>query len=283
MKIIPLIDTHAHLLRPDVAGHEWTRSIPCLAGRRFGLSDYFAAAEAQGIKATLLMEGGADEADWPAETHSLNEIAANNGQIAGAIVGGRPENYSKFAEWMEQMPLSVVRGVRRPLHVCDDDLSRGDDFRRSMSLLGEAGLTFDICVTATQLPVATELARACPDTVFILDHAGHPDIAGGNLDDWRSGISELSGCSNVVGKISGLMPLCTPGQASLAALRPCLDHMLHSFGPDRLVWGGDWPLVNMANGLADWVSVTRSFLAELSADEAELIGWQTAAQTYRLT
>ena len=131
--------------------------------------------------------------------------------------------------------------------------------------------------------IAAELAQACPDTQFILDHCGVPDIAGGRLESWRKGITAVAPLPNIAGKISGIMAYCTPGTASLETLRPYPDHIVESFGPDRLIWGSDWPVVNLGGGgLPDWIAITRQYLEGWQDGEVEKLVHGNAEFTYKV-
>jgi predicted TIM-barrel fold metal-dependent hydrolase len=172
--------------------------------------------------------------------------------------------------------------VRRVLHVVDDGMSTTDTFRANVRRIGAAGLVFDMCFLARQLPLARALAEACPDTQFVLDHCGVPDIAGGGLDPWRDEIRALAGLPNVACKLSGLLAYCAPGNATYEAIEPYVAHAIDSFGADRMLWGSDWPVVDLANGLPDWIAVTRRILDSLSGDEARAVASGTATRVYSL-
>lgn len=281
--MMPLIDTHQHLIYPDVAGYGWTSGIPVLADRAFTVADFRTLTRDLGIGGTLFMETAVDDGDIRAETEHVARLArdADNG-IRGLIVTARPETDDGFMPWIEEAKAMGAVGVRRVLHVVEDDMSTSDTFRANVRRIGEAGLVFDMCFLARQLPLARDLARACPDTSFVLDHCGVPDIAGGGLDPWRDDMRALAGHANVTCKLSGLLAYCAPGRATYEEIRPYVDHVLDCFGPDRMVWGSDWPVVDMANGLPDWISVTRRILDSLAPDEARAIASETAERVYGL-
>jgi predicted TIM-barrel fold metal-dependent hydrolase len=162
-------------------------------------------------------------------------------------------------------------------------MSQSETFRANVRKIGANGMTFDMCFLARQLPLAAELADACPDTSLVLDHCGVPDIAGGGLDPWREDIRRLSDRPNVACKLSGILAYCAPENATLEAIRPYVDHVLETFGPERMVWGSDWPVVDMANGIQDWLDVTRQILDELSDVEARFIAQETARRVYSIS
>ena len=273
--MIQLIDTHQHLIYPEVAGYGWAAGIPALADRAFTIEDYKALTRDLGIGGSLFMETAVDDADVRAETEPANGIL-------GLIVTARPEVDDCFASWIEEVGDMGAVGVRRVLHVVEDGMSTSDIFRANVRRIGAAGLVFDMCFLARQLPLARELALACPNTSFVLDHCGVPDIAGGGLDPWRDDLRALAELPNVTCKLSGLLAYCAPGNATYEAILPYVDHALDCFGPGRMLWGSDWPVVDLANGLPDWIAVTRRILDTLGEDEAREIASGTASRVYGL-
>lgn len=279
--MIGLLDTHQHLIYPGVAGYSWAVGIPALADRAFTVEDYKALTDGLEIAGTLFMETAVDDGDIKAETEYVAALARDPGSgIRGLIVSARPEEDDCFAEWLDEAAGMGAVGVRRVLHVVDDEISTTDTFRANIRRIGAAGLVFDMCFLARQLPLARELAAACPDTRLVLDHCGVPDIAGGGLYPWRDEIRALAKFPNVTCKLSGLLAYCAPGQATYETIEPYVAHVLDCFGPDRMVWGSDWPVVDLANGLPDWIAVTRRILGALSESEARAIASGTATSVY---
>ena len=281
--MISLLDTHQHLVYREKASYGWTKDIPPLAEGNFTLDDYKTLTEGLGIGGTLFMETGVDDPDYQQETRFVKSLADNsdNGMI-GLISSIRPESDEAFENWLEETIEMGVVGYRRILHVMPDDTSQSDIFRKNVRKIGVSGKTFDICFLPGQLPIACELAKACENTKLILNHCGVPDIAGDGLDPWRQDIKALAQIPNVICKLSGLMAYCAPGTSSLETIEPYVDHVLNCFGPDRMVWGSDWPVVNLAKGLPEWIAVTRKILGKLSADEASSIAYGTAQIVYKV-
>jgi len=276
-----LIDTHMHLILRDRLGYGWTAGIPALAEGDFTWADYQALTEGKGVVGTVFMETGVDDADYQAEARLVAGLVGPGG-VLGQIASCRPETAAGFADWLDECAGLHVCGFRRILHVVDDDLSRSETFRRNLRLIGARGLAFDMCFLARQLPIAAELARACPDQVLVLDHCGVPDIAGGAFADWAAGIDALAALPHVHLKLSGITAYCAPGTATAATLQPWVAHVLDRFGPARMVWGGDWPVVDLGSGLPGWIDLTRGLLAHLTPAEQSAIGHGTARRLYGL-
>ena len=282
--MIPLIDTHQHLIYRDQISYTWTKGIPPLAEPDFTLEDYKKLTTNLGVGSTIFMETGVDDKDYKKETRFVKTLLDNSdNNMTGMIASIRPEENEGFENWLnETMEMGVV-GYRRTLHDMPDDTSENEIFRKNVRKIGEAGKTFDICFLPNQLKIAKELAKACENTSLILNHCGVPSIAANEIDPWREDIEELSKISNVICKLSGLMAYCAPGTSSHETIAPYVDHVLKCFGPNRIVWGSDWPVVDLGKGLAEWIGVTRKILDKLSDDEAKAIANGTAQKTYKVT
>ena len=278
--IVPLLDTHQHLVYPDRARYAWTERTPALGGRRFGLEDYRRLTAGAGVAGSIFMEVDAD--DYRGEARMVAELARAEGSgILGLVASCRPEAEAGFEEWLDEGPGLGVVGYRRILHETSDDVSRTARFRANVRRIGARGLPFDLCVLARQLPVALELVQACPDTRFVLDHCGVPDIAGGAFEGWRQGVTALAAMPNVIAKLSGVFAYCAPGTATLATVRPWVEAVIEAFGPERCLWGSDWPVVNVQGGdLPGWIAAFRAIIAGYSADEQAAMAHGTAERVY---
>jgi predicted TIM-barrel fold metal-dependent hydrolase len=275
------IDTHLHLIARDKLGYAWTAGIPALAEGDFTLADYSALTAGRGVTGALFMETGVDDADYRAEARLVAGMVGQGG-LLGQVASCRPDEDAGFEAWLEECEGLHVHGFRRILHVMPDELSQTPTFRRNLARIGARGWAFDVCVLARQLPIALDLARACPDQPLVLDHCGVPDIAGNAFADWAKGMTALAALPHVNVKLSGISAYCAPGTANQGTLQPWVDHVLNAFGPARMLWGGDWPVVNLGVGLPDWIALTRDLLQGLTPSEQGQIGQGTARRVYRL-
>ena len=281
--MLEFIDTHQHFIYREVVGHSWTDNMPGLAGKSFLLEDYLAATEGAGIVSTVFMETGVDDDDFRKEIRFAAELKERpNSGITALIASCRPELDEGHSEWLDECDDLDVAGFRRVLHIADDEMSATETFRRNIRSIGKRGKTFDMCFLARQLPVAIELARSCPDTVLILDHCGVPDIAGEALDPWRDHISTISELPHVHCKLAGVLGFCSPESSSLETVAPYVDHVIGTFGTERVIWGSDWPVVELCGGIRNWIDVSRSLLSRLSGDEAVAIARRNAERLFGL-
>ena len=279
-----LLDTHQHLVYREVADYSWTNDIPVLSKDNFTIEDYISLTKGFGVDGTLFMETGVDDTDYKSEALHVNKLAEkkDNG-IKGLIVSIRPEEDKNFDSWFEQTLAMNVSGYRRILHVMPDDTSEGQTFIDNVKKIGKAGKPFDICYLATQLSIAYEFAKNCDEMHLILNHCGVPSIANGEIHQWRKDIKQLSELPNVICKLSGLMAYCAPGKSSQESIQPYVDHVLECFGPSKMLWGSDWPVVNLGKGIQEWITVTRNILSKLSDDEAVAIGNANAQKIYKVS
>ena len=278
--MIKLLDTHQHLVYRDVANYSWAKDIPPLATDNFTVENYLKLTEDLGIGGTLFMETGVDDPDYQNEAKYVQKLSDNpNNGIKGLIVSIRPEDDS-FDAWFNETLQMNVSGYRRILHVMPDETSQTQTFRDNVKKIGKAGKPFDICYLPTQLSIAYDFAKDCQEVNLVLNHCGVPSIAAGEIDQWGKDIKKLAELPNVYCKLSGLMAYCAPGTSSQETIQPYVDHVLETFGPNRMVWGSDWPVVNLGKGIQEWISVTRNILSKLSDSEAEAIANANAQKIY---
>jgi L-fuconolactonase len=183
---------------------------------------------------------------------------------------------------LDTLDLSTVRGVRRLIQGDPPGLCTQRPFVESVVSLASRDLVFDVCIFPRHLDDAIELADRAPGTRLVLDHVGKPDIAGGGFDDWHAGFRELAAHDNVWCTLSGLVTEADTASWTVDDLRPVVDAALAAFGPQRLLWGSDWPVVTLAATHRRWREATGELLGELSPDERDAIRSTTAIEVYGL-
>ncbi|HEX3984238.1 MAG TPA: amidohydrolase [Acidisoma sp.] len=274
----PIIDTHLHLIDQDRLHYPWLRDVPAL-NRSFSLQEYWSEAEPLGIAAALHMEVDVVEEDREAESDFVLGLGA---PVVGAIASAQPEDPS-FAAQLERIAAKPgIRGIRRILHTLPDELGRRPIFTENLRRLARHDLSFDLCVLARQLPIAAEIARACPEIRFVLDHCGVPAVEARALSSWGEDIRRVAELPNVACKISGVVAYA--GNAwTTEDLRPFVEHCIESFGWDRVVWGSDWPVCTLTADLTRWVQASRDLTSECSESETARLFNGNARRIYRLS
>lgn len=279
--VIPILDTHQHLIYADRLRYPIAETVPALVGRSFHHEDYLVAVNGTGITSSLFME--TTTKDWREEFALVRSIARQSeSSILGLIAQGPIESQTEFQAWIEAHRYDGLRGVRRICHTEHDAFALRSIFVDNVRLLGDYSLTFDLCFLGRQLPIATELARLCPSTQMILDHCGVPDIAGGEMDSWKSSITALAELENVNCKISGVLAYCRSGAATIAEVRPYIEHCIACFGWDRVVWGSDWPFCNQRTTVREWVTVSRDLVRDEPEQNQRKLFHENARRIYKL-
>lgn len=277
----PILDTHLHLVDRSRISYPWIEGSGPLE-RDWSHAEYAAEAAQCGITRALHMEVDVSPDMIGAETDYIESLPVRDDvPIVGIISSCRPEADGFAAEIERAQARASVVGFRRVLHVVPDEVSQTETFRRNIKRLGPAGIPFDICVLARQLPLAMELADAAPDTQFVLDHCGVPDIAGDAFDAWSRDISSLARRDNVAVKVSGLPAYAKEGWQA-HDLRRWTDHIAQSFGTGRMVWGSDWFVCTLGGGLTKWVDASRQLFSEFSESERRAVFSDNAERIWSL-
>jgi len=274
------IDTHQHLWDLRQFPYSWCAGIPAL-NKSFLLDDYLAAAKNTGIEKTVFVECDVDEPHAIAEAQHIQKLADKHPFIAGIVAAARPERADFTAQLDALLRLPKLRGIRRVLHVVPDEISLSALFAENVRRLAAHKLTFDLCVLARQLPLAIALAAKCPDVQFILDHCGVPDVKGKVFDPWRTHIKELAARPNVVCKISGIVVQAGEGW-TVTDLRRWVEHVVATFGWERVMWGGDWPVCTLSATLRQWVEAADLLFAAATELQRQKVFHKNAEKIYRI-
>jgi predicted TIM-barrel fold metal-dependent hydrolase len=272
-----IIDTHLHLIYLDRLSYPWLTRFPDL-NRQWDAPLYFAEAETLGIDTALHMEVDVARKDMEAETELVLNL---DKRIKGAIAAAHPED-ADFPAQLERLAAEPrVKGIRRLIQAEPDTFFTNERFNANLPRIVQHGLTFDLCVLDRQLPLTIELVRRHPNVQFVLDHCGNPLIGSGDIAQWRIDIAALAKLPNVVGKISGIVNHALPNWKN-EDLRPVIEHMIASFGWDRVLWGSDRPVCVPNAGLTRWVEATKAAVSGASQSEQEKLFSKNAERIYRV-
>jgi L-fuconolactonase len=291
--MLPMIDTHQHLWDLSKFSLPWTDSVLSL-NRSFVTSDYLAATQGLNVVKAVYMEVDVEPAQQVAEAEYILDLCerADNPTV-GAVISGRPAS-DGFAAYINRYKNDArIKGVRQVLHGGSTPAGYclQPTFVQSMQLLGELGKSFDLCLRPAELGDAVKLVDQCPDTQFILDHCGNADpyIVAGAVSEgdhtrqqWLDDIKALADRPNVVCKISGIIARARPGNWTASDLAPTINHCLDSFGPDRVVFGGDWPVCTLGAPYSSWVNALKIVIAQRSESEQRKLLHDNAQRIYRL-
>src|SRR5207248_2981620 len=231
------------------------------------------------------MEVDLDPAQQTAEADFVIQTCqhADNPMSAG-VISGRPAS-EQFPKYVARYKDSAyITGVRQVLH--NDDIKAGyclqDSFIKGVRLLGALNMSFDLCLRPGELLDGAKLIDACPDTRFILDHCGNAKVQEKDRTQWKKDIGEVAKRSNVVCKVSGIVVGAVPDKWTADDLAPIVKHTLEVFGPDRVMFGGDWPVCTKTASLKQWVTALKEIVADRPAREQRKLFHDNAAVFYGL-
>lgn len=298
--MIPIIDTHQHLWDLSKFKLPWVDGSPAI-NRSYLQSDYAEATAGLQVVKAVYMEVDVDPSQQVAEAlYIIDQCKRPDTPTAGAVISGRPAS-ADFAAYIGQFKGNpYIKGVRQVLHVPETPAGYclQPTFVKNIQLLGDMGLSFDLCLRPSELRDAVKLVDQCPDTRFIVDHCGNADPniiadASDQLHDpanpfshsrrqWLDDMQALANRPNVICKISGIIARVIPGQWSAATLAPTVNHCLDLFGPNRVVFGGDWPVCTLGASYREWVTALREIIADRSETDQRKLLHDNAERFYTL-
>lgn len=275
------IDAHHHLWDLDVRDQPWTRSLPGLH-RSFALDELRPELAAAEIDATVLVQ----TITVPEETPEMLSLAASEPVIAG-VVGWvdltAPDVSDRIGSLLQAPGGDKLVGIRHQVQGEPDPrwLTR-PEVLSGLRQLADHGLVYDLLIIGEQFPAAIEAVRSVPELTFVLDHAGKPQIAADGLDGWRPQLRALAALPNVSVKLSGLITEADHDHWTSADIDPYAQELLTAFGPDRVMYGSDWPVCEVAGGYRRAYELATELVSGLTTAEQQLIFGATATHWYRL-
>jgi L-fuconolactonase len=276
--ISPVIDSHHHLWRYFPTEYGWIDDTMAALRRDFlpaDLVDELTQAKIDGAIAVQARQT-LEETQW------LLELAQTCPQIRG-VVGWAPIASPTFEASLPQLATQPkLVGLRHVVQAEPAGFLDAPDFNRGIRALRQTSLIYDILIFERQLEEATLFVDRHPQQAFVLDHIAKPKIAAGELEPWRTCINELSKRPNVSCKISGMVTEDSWSTWSLESLRPYLDAVVESFGPDRLLAGSDWPVCLVATTYTRWWQTLRDYFAKFSPNDRTKIFGANATRIYNL-
>lgn len=278
-----IVDSHIHFWDPNHLRYPWLAGAPAI-NRAHLPEDLRRAAEAVDLQGIVFVEADLHPDDRLAEVAWVSELAQAEPRIQ-AIVAAAPLEQGREAvrphlEALARYPL--VRGIRRLIQSEAPGFCTQPAFVAAVQSLPDYGFSFDICIKHHQAEDAIRLVEQCPHVSFILDHFGKPAVKDNLLDPWRDHLRTLAGFPNVVCKISGLATEADYQNWTQDQLKPYIDHALEVFGPDRVLYGGDWPVSTQAIGYQQWIDTINWAANHLDDDARHKLFVENARRVYRL-
>ena len=275
-----MIDSHHHLWNYSAEEYDWIPPGTPLARNQL-VAELEQATTAAGVDVTVVVQARQvlAESDW------LLSLADATDLIAG-VVGWVPLVDGNVSEPLGRLAAHPkFKAVRHVLQGEPDSYFLRDDFHRGLALLPDLNLRYDLLLFQRQLAAAIQLVDRQPDLGIIIDHIAKPEIRKGRIDPaWKAGMSELAKRENILGvKISGMVTEVLDEKIDEATLRAYFDETLALFGPDRLMFGTDWPVCLLrVDSYQSWAEMVRRFTDDLSADERDAVLHDNAVRCYDL-
>ncbi|HEU0003220.1 MAG TPA: amidohydrolase family protein [Ktedonobacteraceae bacterium] len=282
-ELLPIIDAHVHLWNPRQFSMSWLAGIPQL-NRSYGLPDYHQQTQGLPISGMVYVEVGVEPQQALREAQHVADLAREEPRLQAIVAAAPVERGATLREHLEALvALSpLIKGVRRNIQdETEADFCLQPDFIAGVRLLPQFNLSFDLCIKHWQLPSVVELVRSCPDTTFILDHAGKPDIKQRSLDPWQADLRKLAALPNVACKISGMVTEADHAGWQPADLEPYIFTVLEAFGEERVLFGSDWPVVLLASSYQRWYETLDALIAHLPVSARRRLWAENARRFYR--
>jgi L-fuconolactonase len=275
------IDAHQHFWKYSAAEYGWMGDSMAVLKRDHLPGELEKLAGAVGIDGSVAVQAR----QCPAETEFLLALAKKHSFIKGVVGwvdlrGDEEVLEERLEEYTEDEKFKGVRHVVQDEP--DDDFMMRDAFVRGIEKLDEYGLVYDILIYPKQLKCARRLAKKFPMQMFVLDHIAKPFIKKGELQPWKKEMEELARRENVWCKISGMVTEADWKGWKPADFVPYMDAVLEMYGPDRLMFGSDWPVCTVAAKYEQVAAIVQDFIEELSASERDMILGRTAVEFYNL-
>jgi L-fuconolactonase len=275
------IDAHHHVWTLSRGDYGWLQPTPSLASicRDFTLAELRPPLAAAGIDATVLVQA----APTLAETRFLLDVARESGGLVRGVVGwadlGAADAIDTLAALARDPLLKSVRPMLQDL--ADHEWIARPEVQPALAALPPLGVRFDALIKPLHLRSLLHVLERHPDLEVVVDHCAKPDIAGQRWQPWADDIAALARDTNAHCKLSGLVTEAGT-RWSVDALRRYVDHVLDCFGPKRVLWGSDWPVVTLAASYQAWSSATDTLLAGMSPVDREAIRGGNARRFYGL-
>jgi L-fuconolactonase len=272
------IDCHQHFWRLDRGDYTWLTQAKAAIYRDFLPADLAPILAQHDIAGTVLVQAAASVA----ETDFLLAVAAQAGFVRG-VVGWVDFDAPGVLEDIDRLASNLLLKSFRPMiqDIADPDWMLQPHLAPMLEHLQAKDIAFDALLKPQHLkPFCTFLGRY-PRLRIVIDHGAKPNIAAGSFEDWALQMCRIALDERVYCKMSGLVTEAKVGWTA-SEIQPYVDLLLEAFGPGRLMWGSDWPVVNLAGGYDRWRAASHLLIARLSRSEQDAILGETACRFYRL-
>ena len=272
------IDSHQHFWKFDPVRDSWIDETMQNIQKDFLPEDLQPILKQNQFEGCVAVQASQSEE----ETHFLLDLASKNDFIKGVVgwIDLRNENIVERLQFFSNQ--KKLKGFRHVVQGEPDDFMFGAEFRRGIQALKAFDYTYDILIFERQLPAAINLVQDFPNQRFVIDHIAKPDIKSGSIDSWKKGIEEIAKYDNVWCKISGMVTEADWKNWKPEDLKPYLDVIFENFSIDKLMYGSDWPVLNVASDYNEVVKTLEDYITEFSIEDQNKIWFENANSFYNL-
>jgi len=272
------IDSHQHFWKFDPVRDSWIDETMQNIQRDFLPEDLQPILKENQFEGCVAVQASQSEE----ETHFLLDLASKNDFIKGVVgwIDLRNENIEERLQFFSNQ--KKLKGFRHVVQGEPDDFMFGKAFRKGIQALKPFDYTYDILIFERQLSAAISLVKDFPNQRFVIDHIAKPDIKSGSIDSWKKGIEEIAKYDNVYCKISGMVTEADWKNWKPEDLKPYLDVIFENFSIDKLMYGSDWPVLNVASDYNEVVKTLENYVAEFSIEDQNKIWFENAIAFYNL-
>ncbi len=283
---LPIIETHQHLWDVKKFTLPWhaTEDVPSLR-RSYVMSDYLEATKGLNVFKTVYMEVDVAPEQQQAEVDYVTDLCQRgDNPMKAAVVSGRPgtPGFEPYARKLAQN--KYIKGIRQVLHGASTPAGfcLQPKFVESVQLLGELGLSFDLCLRSGEVLDVVKLVDQCPKTRFIIDHCGNMSVTSTDAaarSKWQEGMKQMAARKNTVCKISGIIVTANKDWKA-ADLAANINDTMNTFGEDRIVFAGDWPVCTLKASFAQWVGALKEIVKDRPVAFQKKLFHDNAAKFY---
>ncbi len=274
-----IIDSHQHFWKYDPVQYDWIDDSMKVIRKDFLPENLKATIQEAKVDGVISVQSrqSVEETDW------LIGMAHQNDFIKG-VIGWLPLIQKDIGGYLEKYAgEKLLKGVRHVIQgEPDPEFMLRKDFNHGITLLKKYSLVYDILIVERQLPNTIRFVEQHPDQVFVLDHIAKPLIGSNELSPWKKNIQELARRENVNCKISGMVTEADYQNWTNSQLLPYFEVIMEAFGPDRLLFGSDWPVCLIAISYKSWIELVQKSIFQLSESEKAKIMGENAVRIYQL-
>jgi L-fuconolactonase len=272
------IDSHQHFWKFDPIRDSWIDDSMQKIQRDFLPEDLLPLLTENKFQGCVAVE--ADQSED--QTNFLVDLASKNNFIKG-VVGWVDLLDKNVSERLNHFSVNkIIKGFRHVVQAEADDFMLRNDFRNGITALKEFDFTYDILIFHRQLPAAIDLVNRFPNQKFIIDHIAKPNIKSGEIESWKKNIQEIAKAANVSCKVSGMVTEADWNSWKTADLKPYLDVVFDNFSTDKILFGSDWPVCNVASNYTEVADALDDYLRQFSIQEQNKIWYENAKAFYKL-